>query len=180
MKNRINFRDMVITFTKPGKDVIDGLTPASANLLHMAVGISSEVGKLIEGVLEKKGRSNTVEKLGEIEFYVEGISIAVHPGNHYGSMITDNINLPGVMLKMSVYASAILDAAKKSAIHELELDTQKLLVAMDGLTFEMSNFRAIENINRQECINANVLKLGKRYGDGSYSNKQAQLRADKQ
>lgn len=168
MKNRINFRDMVITFTKPGKDIIDGLTPASANLLHMAVGISCEVGKLIDGVLEKKGRSNTVEKLGEIEFYIEGISVAVHPCNHYGSMITDDTELSNVMLKMSVYASAILDAAKKLAIHELELDTLTLMAAMDGLTFEMSNFRAIENINRQECINANVLNVGKRYGDYSY------------
>lgn len=176
----INFKDMVKALAKDGTDLINGLNSASAHLLHMAVGVSGEVGELIEGVLNHQGRDNQVEELGDIEFYLEGICNHIGPfNNNYGNEIEDGDKSHTIMLNMSIHAAGLLDAVKKHAIYEKELDMPEVLKQIDGLAYQMSKFRWISGISRQECLTANIAKLGKRYADGQYSNNQAQTRADK-
>lgn len=64
---------------KSGEDVIATLTPHSADLLHMAVGVSGEAGELLDAVKRYAiyGKSidheNVIEELGDIEFFLEGV-----------------------------------------------------------------------------------------------------------
>lgn len=74
---------MVHRLAKPGADIAQQMTPAGANLLHMAVGISGEAGELLDAV--KKGiiynkpldMENLIEELGDLEFYMEGLRQAI-------------------------------------------------------------------------------------------------------
>jgi NTP pyrophosphatase (non-canonical NTP hydrolase) len=79
MNAKFTHQEMVTNLVKPGADIIATLTPESANLLHMAVGVSGEAGELIDAVKKHViynkplDRKNMVEELGDIEFYLEGI-----------------------------------------------------------------------------------------------------------
>ena len=70
---------MVMALAKPGIDIVTSLTPESAHLLHMAVGISGEAGELLDAVKKHAvyckpvDRANVVEELGDLEFYMQGL-----------------------------------------------------------------------------------------------------------
>lgn len=114
----MNHADLVKALAKPGADIVASLTPETAHLLHMAVGVSGEAGELLDAVKKASiyvkpiDRENVIEELGDLEFYMEGLR--------------------------------------------------------QGL-----------GITREETLAHNVAKLSKRYASGSYSNQQAQERADK-
>lgn len=75
--------DMVRALAKPGAKLVAELTPNSAHLLHMAVGVSGEAGELLDAVKKHAvyvraiDRANVVEELGDLEFYMEGIRDAL-------------------------------------------------------------------------------------------------------
>ena len=76
------YSDMVSALAKPGMDIMTGLTPQRAHVLHMAVGISGESGELLDAVKKYTiygkplDRENVVEELGDLEFYMEGLRAA--------------------------------------------------------------------------------------------------------
>jgi NTP pyrophosphatase (non-canonical NTP hydrolase) len=115
----IIFEEMVAGLVKPGKAIIESLTPEKADSLHMAVGVAGEAGELLDAIKKyviynkTLDRDNVVEELGDLEFYMEGLRQAL-------------------------------------------------------------------DISREETIKANITKLGVRYSSGSYSDKQAHDRADKE
>lgn len=71
--------ELVRALVKPGADIIWNLTPTSAHLLHMAVGVSGEAGELLDAVkkaaiyVKPIDRENVIEELGDLEFYMEGL-----------------------------------------------------------------------------------------------------------
>ena len=87
------------------------------------------------------------------------------------------------MLHMGVGVSGeageLLDAIKKHTIYGKELDVKNVIEELGDLEFYMEHLRQIVGITRQQTIDANIAKLGKRYSSGTYSNDQAQTRADK-
>lgn len=115
----IKHNEMVAALAKPGTDIVATLSPESAHLLHMAVGVSGEAGEL-------------------------------------------------------------LDAVKKSAIYNKPLDVANVIEELGDLEFYMEGLRQGLGIMREQTIEANIAKLGVRYSSGTYSDKQAQDRADKQ
>jgi hypothetical protein len=46
----MNYTHMVKVLAKPGADIVASLTPETAHLLHMAVGVSGEAGELLDAV----------------------------------------------------------------------------------------------------------------------------------
>jgi len=69
--------DFVLALAKDGAAIARELTPSEAHQLHMAMGISSEAGELLEAVKKAAiynkpiDRENVVEELGDLEFYME-------------------------------------------------------------------------------------------------------------
>lgn len=76
-------------------------------------------------------------------------------------------------------AGELLDAIKKNVIYGKPLDLENVVEELGDLEFYMERIRQITGITRQQTIDANIAKLGKRYSSGTYSNEQAQTRADK-
>lgn len=73
----------------------------------------------------------------------------------------------------------LLDAIKKGTIYGKPLDIENIIEELGDLEFYMERIRQLINITREQTIEANIAKLGKRYSSGKYSNQQAQARADK-
>jgi len=71
--------EMVNVLFKPGKDILESLTPLRCEALHAAVGVSGESGELLDAVKKwvfynkEVDRDNVVEELGDLEFYMEAI-----------------------------------------------------------------------------------------------------------
>lgn len=98
--NNITYAEMVRALAKPGAAIVASLTPKTAHLLHMAVGVSGEAGELLDAV--KKAAvynkpidlANVVEELGDLEFYMEGL--------RQGLGITREETLQGNIAKLSL------------------------------------------------------------------------------
>ncbi len=76
-------------------------------------------------------------------------------------------------------AGELFDGIKKWVIYENPLDRENIVEELGDLEFYMEGLRQNLGITREETIAANVAKLTKRYESGSFSNQQAQERADK-
>lgn len=76
-------------------------------------------------------------------------------------------------------AGELLDAVKKAVIYQKPLDRENVIEELGDLRFYMAGLMNALNISEQEILYATNKKLGKRYASGSYSNAQAQERADK-
>ena len=172
---------MVAALAKPGQAILLSLDARKCHLLHMAVGVSGECAELIEATTEE----NTIEELGDIEFYLEGVRQGlVDLGGVYLP-----IDLPPYMddsVKQLVISSgALLDMVKKYVIYDKGLEDMlpKMVAAtqavMTGLICTYANF----GLEREGVLDANLHKLLKgknaRYAAGSYSDKAASERADK-
>jgi NTP pyrophosphatase (non-canonical NTP hydrolase) len=73
----------------------------------------------------------------------------------------------------------LLDAIKKVVIYNKPLDRENVVEELGDLEFYMEGLRQGLGITREEVLERNIAKLQKRYGSGSYSDQQAQARADK-
>ena len=76
-------------------------------------------------------------------------------------------------------AGELLDAVKKAVIYQKPLDRENVIEELGDLRFYMAGLMNALNISEAELLYANNAKLAKRYAAGSYSNEQAQERADK-
>ena len=73
----------------------------------------------------------------------------------------------------------MLDAVKKHAIYSKPLDYENVVEELGDLEFYMQGVRAALNITREEVLVHNLAKLRMRYAEGTYTDAQAQARADK-
>lgn len=83
MHKNVSFPQMVRALAKPGDAIIASMTPESAHLLHMAVGISGEAGELLDAIKKSVIYNkpidivNVIEELGDLEFYMQGLRDAL-------------------------------------------------------------------------------------------------------
>jgi NTP pyrophosphatase (non-canonical NTP hydrolase) len=76
-------------------------------------------------------------------------------------------------------AGELLDAIKKQVIYRKPLDRENVLEELGDLEFYMEGIRQGLGITREQCLEANIAKLGKRYEGMKYTDGAAQERADK-
>jgi len=76
-------------------------------------------------------------------------------------------------------AGELIDAVKKAVIYRKPLDRENVVEELGDLEFYMEGLRQGYGITREETLDANMAKLGKRYSGGTYSDTAAQQRADK-
>lgn len=76
-------------------------------------------------------------------------------------------------------AGELLDAVKKYAIYVKPIDRANVVEELGDMEFYMQGLREGLGITREETLEGNIGKLSKRYSSGTYSNTQAQERADK-
>ena len=102
------------------------------------------------------------------------------PGHLVKAELTDeNAHLLHMAVGIAGEAGELLDAIKKAAIYNKPLDLENVIEELGDLEFYMQGLRDQLHIERRTTIEHNINKLSKRYNSGSYSNQQAQERADK-
>lgn len=74
----------------------------------------------------------------------------------------------------------LVDALKKHIIYNKTLDFENAIEELGDIEFYLEGIRQGLQITRKETLRRNVEKLSVRYSEGTYSDQQAQVRADKQ
>lgn len=176
------YTQMVKDLAKPGKDIIAALTPEKAHLLHMAVGLSGEVGELLEHQLEKDVPGSTVvEELGDCEFYFEGLC---YPYNISLVPPKSTFPYPISVIKLAVEAANTLDLIKKMVIYNKHIADDEIVNQLIKVRVALSHVEDYYGYSLMRVKEANTHKLLKgknaRYKDGKYSDTAAQERADKE
>lgn len=69
--------------------------------------------------------------------------------------------------------------SKSGSFTRKDLDRANVVEELGDLEFYMEGLRQATGITREECLEGNIAKLGKRYQGLKYSDKSAQERADK-
>lgn len=96
------------------------------------------------------------------------------------SLIGDQkVHLIHMVMGVSGESGELLDAIKKFTIYGKDLDRENVIEELGDLEFYLEGIRQSLSITRDETLQANIDKLGKRYHRGVYSDDQAQNRADK-
>lgn len=93
-------------------------------------------------------------------------------------MTSNDAHIMHMAIGVSGESGELLDAIKKRVIYRKDLDMENIVEELGDLEFFMEGLRQGLGITREETIEANIAKLGKRYCDG-YSDEAAQARADK-
>lgn len=83
------------------------------------------------------------------------------------------------MMGISGEVGELLDAVKKHVFYKKPLDIEHIIEELGDIEFYMEAFRQCLDIDRRECLQANIDKLLTRYPSGSFSNEDAIARADK-
>jgi NTP pyrophosphatase (non-canonical NTP hydrolase) len=110
----------------------------------------------------------------------ELVTALVKPGEAIAaSMTADDAHLMHMAIGISSEAGELLDAVKKAVIYQKDLDMVNVEEELGDIEFYLEGIRQGLGITRQQCIDANIAKLTKRYGT-VYSDRAAQERADKQ
>jgi hypothetical protein len=166
---------MVQMLIKPGEDLHEVSTAQKWSLVHAALGISGEVAEL--QWLENE-EEHLLEESGDLLFYCRDLRL--------------QLKLPPVdvthgILPIVWWAGVITDVVKKVAIYGQELDAtkaDKIKVALDTIETYTEMRLVNHGYTRLDALRHNINKLWKgdkaRYASGTYSDKAAAARSDKE
>ena len=73
----------------------------------------------------------------------------------------------------------LLDAIKKYVIYRKPIDMKNIVEELGDIEFYLEGLRQGLGVDRTDVLQKNIEKLNRRYASGSYSDKQANDRADK-
>lgn len=180
------FVQMVKDLAKPGEVILAQMKAASMHLIHMILGAISEVAELKEATIAND-RTNIVEELGDYEFYLQGIYQGLEAGPR--TIPTDGTvkmkSAVSLCDDLLISTGNLLDKIKRLTIYGKSIDVEDILSLADICRHQLDQFYACNTIDitRIEVLEGNMNKLLKgdkaRYKSGTYSDDQANTRADK-
>lgn len=91
----------------------------------------------------------------------------------------EKADLTHMALGVAGEAGELVDAIKKHTIYGKQLDLQNLEEELGDIEFYLQRIRYVLGFSREDILRANMAKLRQRYPAGNFSDKDAQLRADK-
>lgn len=112
--------------------------------------------------------------------YTDLVSLLTKPGTHIVNSLTpEQAHAWHMATGIAGEAGELLDAVKKYAVYNKPLDLENVIEELGDLEFYMQGLRTALRVSREEVLKTNADKLSKRYHLGTYSDAQAQARADK-
>ncbi|URA07045.1 putative nucleotide pyrophosphohydrolase [Xanthomonas phage Elanor] len=150
--------------------------------VHAAIGLAGEVAELIV----TNSIEHVVDEMGDVEFYVEAayqvIGGRIQPGEELyveANEPASNQVLGTVTIALSTSAGRLLDLTKKAWVYDQDLNERAIRYELMRIEVMLGCLRDLVGIRRPDVLGANQAKLGKRYPEGVYTNRDAQLSVDK-
>ena len=112
--------------------------------------------------------------------YADMVKVLAKDGELIRTEMTGaEMHLLHMAVGVSGEAGELLDAVKKASVYKKPIDRKNVIEELGDLEFYMEGLRQELDITREETLQGNIAKLGKRYEGFKYSNEAAQERADK-
>lgn len=106
-------------------------------------------------------------------------TLVKNPVDLVEQMTPEKADLVHASMGISGEAGELLDAIKKHAIYDKDLDVPNVIEELGDLEFYMEQLRQRLGITREETLMHNYNKLRKRYEGFKYTDEAAHKRADK-
>lgn len=124
--------------------------------------------------------TNNYTYMSDKIIHSEMVTALVKPGEAIVSEMTpEKAHMLHMVLGLAGEVGEMVDAIKKHVMYNKPLDMENVIEEFGDLEFYMEGLRQPIGITREQCLEANIAKLGVRYAGLSYSDKAAQDRADK-
>lgn len=172
----ITHPELVRALAKPGPDIADEL---GDHLEHKVVLIQEAIRTVNQAErLDKAKKQAVYNKLQGIR--ATGINLADVSDPYVKTHIdAKQADLLHMAIGIAGEAGELLDAVLSHILNAEPLDLENVIEELGDLEFYSEGLRQNQNITREETISHNISKLSVRYGSGTYSDAQAQDRADK-
>jgi hypothetical protein len=179
----ITHPELVVALVKPGSDIASFITPQEADLWHGATGVAGEAAEILEATrCAVVDFENMFEELGDMEFYLEQVRqnlgidriYTVEEGLHFAG------SLEAAAIQLAIWSGHLLDRAKKVAIYKKTADASAFVDILSEIEFVMAALRTECGFTREQTLAGNIKKLSVRYAGLTYTDADAQARADKQ
>lgn len=109
------------------------------------------------------------------------VAALVKPGDAIRAVLTaSDCHLIHMSIGVAGEAGELIDAVKKHTIYRTPLDLENVIEELGDLEFYMEGLRQGLGLTREQCLEANIQKLSKRYEGLKYSDQAAKERKDKQ
>jgi len=95
------------------------------------------------------------------------------------SLLVGDCDIIHMLLGLSGEVGELIDGLKKYLIYEQEIPNDNIIEELGDIEFFLEGLRQRLGITRDSTIEANIVKLSKRYESLSYSNENAEKRKDK-
>jgi hypothetical protein len=194
MVNSQEYLEMVLRLKKPGRDILNSLTPEDCDFIHMAGCLPGEASELYEAIDTMNDEIR--EELGDFEFYLTAVRSIFGMERFLPPGVDDqnDIERDKFMVRLMKHSGDLWDVVKRVTVYRK--DPKKPDAKFGGRTLDDVAVAIIRQIEEDfyplmydlghtlpEVLQANWQKLASadkgRYGSGSYSDAQAQERRDK-
>ena len=138
------FEKMTLALAKDGAVIKQEITPEQANLLHMVIGASGEVGELVDAikkhVIYQKPLDveNVKEELGDLLFYMANLMHSV--GLSFEEVLQHNVDKLSVRYSSGKYSNT---QAQERADKVSELIEKVILTATEKFVSEGGSMRDV-------------------------------------
>lgn len=146
--------------------------PENLNALHIGLGLAGELCELAGTDVDE------IEEYGDFEFYLQALL------NHYNLVESSCsvLNPDTVIIDLNTfvhYIGEVIDEIKREYIYEKPRELNRIIIAIGYIYIFLYHEYNGMGISRAEILQANALKLEKRYAGLYYSDEAANARADK-
>jgi NTP pyrophosphatase (non-canonical NTP hydrolase) len=112
--------------------------------------------------------------------YQQFVNSIIKPGDEIIRQLTpQQAHLLHMAVGVSGEAGELLDAIKKHCVYQKQINLENVMEEAGDILFYLTGILNELDMTLEQCIQANMDKLSKRYPNGSYSNAAAIARADK-
>lgn len=145
--------------------------PEQLSALHIAVGLAGELGELFHEDADE------IEECGDYEFYLQAAL------SHYGLTIFEcyphNFSLTVSDEEFVYWTGQLIDCIKREYIYNKPREIERIKKCLGTVNMYLTDTYTGMGTPRAEVLQANAIKLEKRYAGLYYSDEAAQARADK-
>lgn len=179
--SRIDSRTLVVVpYPQMVRNLFKDMGSPTANLLHAVVGLAGEVGELLTAA----SINEIVLEMGDIEFYVEAAYQHTGGRNFQPELVLEGHDMSHhqvfstIGLALSISASRLLGFAKRAWIYQEEPNLNAVRYELMRVELMLGTMRELVRVNRVDVLGANQAKLGKRFPEGVYTDRDAAAQAD--
>lgn len=192
---------MVMRLGKPGRAILETLTPDDCWMVHMAGCLPGEASELYDAIIDNRTQSKDVlEELGDFAFYLVAVRAAFgkRPEHVQWCGLTAGCGVDtkaqDFCIELMRTSGHLWDVVKRIVIYRKPMDVpdskyggstlRSVAIAMlDDLERWFNMLLLSNGCTLEQVLEANYTKLADvdkgRYSKGTYSDEQAQARQDK-